>query len=361
MSQDKEKVLESRITKVVRQYAKYVFLDVVQFSHERSAEAQSDIVHSLNEIIRSSLSAQGIETDGCLFLPTGDGMCIALIANFAFDLHIQLALRILEGLDAYNNSTLDPTKKFQIRIGINQNTDILVTDINGALNIAGAGINLASRLMDLADGNQILVSQTVFDELEPSERYMNGFREYNAEIKHDRRVRSYQFIGGGHAGLNVNVPTKFTIIEKPEPKLTRFAAYYFAHAIKHKQEIIDCANQTDSMYIPVLLYFLAKDSCGMSTASDIRPYNTKTHGHGEFSFKKQLGYYAQQDVYIALDFSEMIEKPFLSNFIDYMERSTYSHCPVFVTDEGIEKLKTEWPAIWKEFALGGSKYSVTIS
>lgn len=55
-------------------------------------------------------------------------------------------------------------------MGINTNADNLVTDINGARNLAGAGINIAQRVMDSADGNQILVSHSVYDTLRDREK-----------------------------------------------------------------------------------------------------------------------------------------------------------------------------------------------
>jgi hypothetical protein len=48
---------------VTRQFARYVFLDVVAFSHNRSAEAQSQIIRELNKIVRDSLSETGVNSD----------------------------------------------------------------------------------------------------------------------------------------------------------------------------------------------------------------------------------------------------------------------------------------------------------
>ena len=117
------------MTEVIRRYAKYIFLDVVQFS-KRNAEPQSDIIKSLNAIVRQSLNSKHVRAEDCILLPTGDGMCIALPFNptLPYDIHIQIALNILELLDLYNKSTTDVARQFQIKIGLNQNTDILFTD-----------------------------------------------------------------------------------------------------------------------------------------------------------------------------------------------------------------------------------------
>jgi hypothetical protein len=76
--------------------AKYIFLDVVGFTNQRSVEAQTDIVEVLNSVVRRSLKEQDVSNDKYILLPTGDGICIALLnIEDPYDVHIQLALRIL--------------------------------------------------------------------------------------------------------------------------------------------------------------------------------------------------------------------------------------------------------------------------
>ena len=338
----------SQTSEVTRRFTKYVFLDIVKFSVDRSAEAQFDIVCQLNQIVQASLIKQTVKSEARILLPTGDGMCIALHGpDLEFDLHILLALDILQGLHAYHESTSDLTRQFQIRIGIDQNTDFLFDDINGNPNLAGAGINLAARIMGLGDGNQILVSQTVFDELQPSERYMNKFRPYYAKVKHGRRIQAHQFIAGDHLGLNVDVPSEFLKDVEAEPRLTRFVAHYLALAIKHKLDIVT----SRSVSAPILLYFLAQDALGISKATEIHPYRTKTHGYDELSFSEQLAYYDKQDFNMAIECSKWISDRF-SDYEDCFERSgTDIWAPSLVTDAGVEKLNRERPAIWKEFDL----------
>ena len=229
--------METSKIEVIRRYAKYIFLDVVLFSN-RSAEAQSDIVTQLNGIVRQSLEKHGVNSDDCILIPTGDGMCIAIISlNIQYDIHIQISLSILALLNAYNKAKPDKSRQFQVRIGINQNTDILVTDINERKNIAGAGINMASRIMDKADWGQILVSQTVYDELQPSEAYMDKFKPFNALAKHNLNFRVYQYTADGYPGLNCEIPNEFVKKEVSEDKLSKIVAYYLAHAIRQKQFI----------------------------------------------------------------------------------------------------------------------------
>lgn len=159
--------------------AKYIFLDVVGFTQDRSIEAQSDIVYALNEIVRYCVEYVSLPEDKVIYIPTGDGLCIALLnVENPYDIHLQIALYILKRLQTHNNKTQNDTRKFQVRVGLNAHLDNLVIDINGHRNIAGAGISIASRIMGLADGNQILVGQSVYETLRYRERYSNSFKGF---------------------------------------------------------------------------------------------------------------------------------------------------------------------------------------
>lgn len=342
---------ESHKAEVLRRYAKYIFLDVVKFS-KRSAEAQSDIVNQFNLIVKHTLEDQKIKNVDRILIPTGDGMCIALISPYlTYDLHMQIALGILKALDTYNNATTIQTRQFQVRIGINENTDILIKDINRRKNIAGAGINMASRIMDKADGNQILVSQTVYDELQPNERYMDKFRPFDAEGKHGLRFRVYQYVGEGHIGLNRAAPTEFKEKQLPEAQLTKEVAYYLVHAIRHRQFIVKKQGSGQNNYsLTVMLWLLAIDSLGKAEATEIAPYAPDIYGGGKASLEDIYNYYQTLDFNIIKIAADSIYDQ-LSKFRYCFDVGGINYMLLFVNDKGKEKLKKEWPDIWKEFDL----------
>jgi class 3 adenylate cyclase len=220
-------------------HAKYVFLDIVDFTKNRSVEAQADIVSVLNNIVASSITTVNLPKDNLIFIPTGDGICIALLnIESPYDAHILTALSIVKGIDEHNKKTENAMRAFQVRIGINSNTDNLITDINGNQNLAGAGISMASRVMDMADGNQILVGESVFDTLRYREQYMSAFRAFSATVKHGVQLPIYQFVSNGQCGLNTEVPQAFQV-KKTDPVLVKITAYYFAHAIRHKDFLLE--------------------------------------------------------------------------------------------------------------------------
>jgi len=343
--------MENNKLEVVRQYAKYLFLDVVQFS-KRSAEAQSEIVQQLNEIVNQSLESNGVDSCDCILIPTGDGMCIALISLWLkYDLHIQIALSILGLLNSYNKKMEKQDRQFQVRIGINQNTDILIMDINKNRNIAGAGINMASRIMDKADGGQILVSQTVYDELQPSEHYMNKFISFEAKGKHNIRFHVYQYIDTNYAGLNCVTPTEFLPKITSDAKLSMKAAFYIAHSIKHKQFIINNQGYGSEIYtLAIILWIMAIDSEETSKSSEISPYRPIIYGEGKLDISEIFKHYNSQDFWILCELSDYILQE-LREFADCLCRGQSCRQLIFATEKGKQKLKSEWPDIWSEFEL----------
>src|SRR5215207_3694596 len=113
--------------------AKYIFLDVVGFTRGRHVEAQASIVEKLNEIVRHVLDVSlKVPENDCILIPTGGGICIVLLGRDApYDAHVQVAFGILARLDAHNENTADEMLRFEVRVGLNENRDNEITDING--------------------------------------------------------------------------------------------------------------------------------------------------------------------------------------------------------------------------------------
>jgi class 3 adenylate cyclase len=355
--------MESELNEVTRRYTKYIFLDVVQFSN-RSAEAQTEIVSRLNEIVRKSLDAAHIKYDNdTILIPTGDGVCVGLVgSDLSYDVHIRVALDILLLLDSTNQTTQNETRRFQIRIGINQNTDILFTDINGRLNLAGAGINLASRIMDKADGMQILVSQAAFHELQPSETYMDKFRSYSASGKHGSSFQVYQYVGDGHPSLNKEIPSAFASRKPEKKKLTEQAAHYIAQAIVHRQDLMRIKASPRSFWEDaaiILLRFLSRDSYELSKVSEFGDApHTYTWNARTKTFDEQYEYYAAQDTWLRADAeAHTVNAP----YDERLDLARYSECfesendylphYAFINKVGVKRLNEEWPEVWSQYEL----------
>ena len=347
------------ITKLV----KYVFLDVVGFTSNRSVEAQTDIVGILNKIVRTALTSCDIETNGVILIPTGDGICISILdQSTPFDIHISLALSILSAIEEHNQAIKDMMRKFQVRIGINENVDNIVTDINGHQNLAGAGINFCQRVMSAADEGQILVGQVVWETLRHRERHMKSFKRYDARIKHDNTVTVYQFIEEGHQGLSITTPAQFAIQKSKPHTLSEFEAYYFAHALKHRPLLSSKLDDSRLQYSGVvLLWFLAIDSLEVAHSSVYTKPNFKIHGKGAMPVSNCLEYYLGIDFWVCVELCDYYVKESLQNIAEYFESGEYAKMYFAVNAAGMNKLKTEYPDIWKEFDLDNADLQTTVS
>lgn len=335
---------------------KYVFLDVVVYT-KRSTEAQSYIIKSLNYIVKGAVNRYHISSESVIYIPTGDGMCIALIeADLAYDIHVTLAKEILRRIYVHNSKVQTSWKRFEVRIGINQSDNILIKDINDRANVAGAGVNNSRRIMDLADARQILVSSTVYESLHHHKDYLHAFsNEFSMKVKHGLVLKMHQFVQKGITGLNVDTPSSFVSKAEPEPKLTKLAAYYFAHAIKNEKFILNKARENTyyNNWLKLLLWFLAKDS---EKASETKPYDiyvsrimpdtgsNTIDGQFEWFFNKILADVAIDLSYVVVE--NAVPPPFRYNCFARM--GDY----LIVNSNGKEKLKRDWPEIWDEFGLG---------
>lgn len=329
--------------------AKYIFLDIVGFTQERSVEAQSDLVHKLNDIVNASIKEHETPEANLIFIPTGDGMCIALLnIESPYDIHLLIALSIVKRVHEHNEEIEeDKMRQFQVRIGLNANTDNLVIDINRKQNIAGAGISDASRIMNLADGNQILVGRSVFDTLRHREKYMSAFKEYLSTVKHDIKLQAYQLVQQGHIGLNIDTPKIFEAPAKPETKLPKLIAYYFAHAIGNRELFLD-RKALDARPSAILLYFLAKDSVEESETSEVGTALLMTHRAEEKANTwEQLDFYGSLEMGILSELFEFIRSNHLSAYSQYFEGGFFQY--QFINSMGVEKLRQDWPDIYAEF------------
>lgn len=189
-------------------HVKYVFLDVVDFT-KNSVEDQTEIVQTLNGKVADAVRESGILANSLIYLPTGDGICVVIKHDpqqpDSYDVHMRLALNILKGVNEHNTSSGADKPGFEVRIGVNENQDNLIKDINGNDNIAGAGINYAQRFMNLAEGRQIFVGPSAYEILRHHKKYTGAgvFHPYTVTIKGER-LKVYQYVAGGNPGLDTN-------------------------------------------------------------------------------------------------------------------------------------------------------------
>src|SRR5438876_12271208 len=128
--------------------AHILFIDVVGYS-KLSINEQHAAIEELNQIVRASEQFQRAEAAGRLLkIPTGDGM--ALVFYKSPEEPVKCALEI--------SRALKEQTKIQLRMGVHSGPVSGVIDVNGQANLAGAGLNMAQRVMDCGTAGHILLS-----------------------------------------------------------------------------------------------------------------------------------------------------------------------------------------------------------
>ncbi len=162
-------------TKLRLEIAHVLFIDIVGYS-KLLIDEQSEALHELNQIVRNTEAAREAEAAGQLIiLPTGDGM--ALVFTGSVEEPVECALQISQRLRAQPS--------LPVRMGIHSGPVHHVADVNQRENIAGAGINIAQRVMDCGDAGHILLSKRVADDLAQYRRWQPYLHELgDFEVKH---------------------------------------------------------------------------------------------------------------------------------------------------------------------------------
>src|SRR5205085_2581815 len=201
MSAEVKKEIELEIAHVL-------FLDIVGYS-KLSVNEQHARVDELNGIVRLSEQFQKAEAaNRILKIPTGDGM--ALVFYKSPEEPAQCAFEI--------SRALKDNQRLQVRMGIHSGPVSGVVDVNERTNVAGAGINLAQRVMDCGDAGHILLSRHVAEDLEEYEQWRPLLNDLGTcEEKHGVRV-SVVNLYGDQVG-NAELPRKFETVQRRRRRL----------------------------------------------------------------------------------------------------------------------------------------------
>jgi hypothetical protein len=151
-----------------------LFIDIVGYSKLLNEE-QQERLNQLTEIVQATTPVREATDEQLVRLPTGDGM--ALVFHHSAEEPARCALEIAEALQKH--------PELPVRMGIHSGPVNKVTDVSGRTNLAGAGINMAQRVMDCGDAGHILLSQHVADDLVQSRQWAPRLRDLGeCEVKH---------------------------------------------------------------------------------------------------------------------------------------------------------------------------------
>src|SRR5882757_720115 len=192
--------------------AHVLFIDIVGYS-KLSVNEQHAAVEELNQIVRATEQFQKAEAGSRLLkIPTGDGM--ALVFYTSPEAPAQCAVEISRALKEH--------PRLQVRMGIHSGPVSGVVDVTERANLAGAGINMAKRVMDCGDAGHILLSKHVAEDLEEYEQWRPLLHDLGTcEVKHGVRVSVVNLYDDQFG--NATLPRKFETVQKRRT-LLRWAA-----------------------------------------------------------------------------------------------------------------------------------------
>jgi TolB-like protein/Tfp pilus assembly protein PilF len=156
-----------------------LFIDIVGYSKLLITE-QSEHLQKLKEIVRGTEQFRLAEAEGKLLrLPTGDGG--ALVFRTSPEAPLSCAMEIAREVKKH--------PELKVRMGVHSGPVNEITDLNEQANIAGAGINIAQRVMDCGDAGHILLSRHLAEDLEQYPRWQQYLHDLGeCEVKHGVRL-----------------------------------------------------------------------------------------------------------------------------------------------------------------------------
>ncbi|MDQ6623580.1 MAG: tetratricopeptide repeat protein, partial [Verrucomicrobiota bacterium] len=195
-------------------------IDIVAYSTLLIHE-QSQVMRELNRIVRNAPRFRSAETDGKLTrLPTGDGMVLVFFGDP--EAPVECAMQI--------TAELKTRPEIRVRMGIHSGPINQVLDVNDRSNVAGAGIDMAQRVMDCGDAGHILVTKRVADDLAPYDRWHRHLHDLGeCEVKHGRRIAVFNFYTDALG--NPQLPLKFQTGARPAPAPTKSRRKYWLAAL----------------------------------------------------------------------------------------------------------------------------------
>ena len=188
---------------IALEIAHVLFIDIVGYSN-LSINEQRAAIDELNQVVRTSEQFQKAEAaDRLIKIATGDGM--ALVFYTSPEAPAQCAIEISRALNEHPH--------LQLRMGVHSGPVSGVIDVTGHANLAGAGLNMANRVMSCGDAGHILVSKRIAEDLGEYEHWRPFLHDLGAcDVKHGVRVGVVSLYEN-QVG-NPQLPKKFQALKK---------------------------------------------------------------------------------------------------------------------------------------------------
>src|SRR5213082_874130 len=165
---------------IALEIAHVLFIDIVAYS-KMAIDDQRVAIEKLNQIVQSTDEFRKAESEKRLLkIATGDGM--ALIFYHSPEDPVECALEI-------SRAVREQHPELRLRMGVHSGPVSGVVDVSGRANVAGAGINIAQRVMDCGDAEHILLSRHIAEDLEQLGHWKKHLHDLGeAEVKHGAHV-----------------------------------------------------------------------------------------------------------------------------------------------------------------------------
>lgn len=159
--------------------AHVLFIDIVAYSRSLINE-QTELVKQLNEKVRRTEEFRTADAAGKLIrIATGDGLALAFFTSP--DAPVRCAIQLSE--------MVGKSPGLHLRMGIHSGPVDQLADVNEQSNLAGAGMNMAQRVMDCGDAGHILLSRRVADDLAQYGKWQPHLHDLGrVEVKHGAKI-----------------------------------------------------------------------------------------------------------------------------------------------------------------------------
>ena len=194
-----------------------VFVDIVAYS-KRKSHAQINVINAFQACLEAAIAATAEQfheflrdkqlslRDNLILIPAGDGAAVGFPFGALRDAHLVFATALLTAIGIRraaadcsvfrrNRGWCDCHDAMNVRIGISEGQLIVYKDINDNFNVAGTTVNVAARVMSIAQDNQIFFSEYAYRQiLDMVPRVAARFIEYrDVEVKHGLLLNVYQY------------------------------------------------------------------------------------------------------------------------------------------------------------------------
>src|SRR5215470_15878000 len=201
MSAEVKKQIELEIAHVL-------FIDIVGYS-KLSINQQNAAVDELTQTVRATEQFQKADASELLIkIATGDGM--ALVFYTSPEAPVRCAIELSRAVKDY--------PQLRLRMGIHSGPVSGVIDVTDRTNLAGAGLNVAQRVMECGDAGHILLSKHVAEDLEEYQEWRSRLHDLGmCEVKHGVRI-GITNVYDSEVG-NPQLPKKLQAIKKHQTRV----------------------------------------------------------------------------------------------------------------------------------------------